>query len=50
VISDEIEELRKRGRSDQEIASLTEASSSIKITTSEVADNYASSKDRHRET
>lgn len=48
MISDEIEELRKRGRSDEEIASLIETNSSIKITASEIAENYASPDDRHQ--
>ncbi len=48
MISDEIEELRKRGRSDEQIASLIETSSSIKITASEIAENYASPDERHQ--
>lgn len=48
MISDEVDELRKRGKSDQEIASLIEASSKIKITASEIAEHYASPEERHQ--
>ena len=48
MISDEVEQLRQRGKSDEEIASLIEASSNIKITASEIAENYASPEDRHQ--
>ena len=48
MISDEVEQLRKRGKSDEEIASLIEANSSIKITASEIAENYASPEERHQ--
>lgn len=47
MISDEIEELRKRGKSDETIAELIESSSAIKITAFEIAENYASSGERH---
>lgn len=47
MISDEIEELRKQGKSDETIAELIESSSAIKITASEIAENYASSGERH---
>ncbi|MEO8725855.1 MAG: hypothetical protein ABI383_06990 [Acidobacteriaceae bacterium] len=47
MISDEIDELRKRGKSDEEIAKLIESSSAIKISASEIEENYASPKERH---
>lgn len=48
MISDEVDELRKRGKTDEEIARLIGMSSSIKITASEIAENYASPEDRHQ--
>lgn len=48
MISDEVELLRRAGRSDEEIAGLIEASSAIKITASEIAQHYASPEQRHR--
>ncbi len=47
MISDEIEALRQQGRSDEEIARLIRESSSVKITASEIAENYASAESRH---
>ena len=47
MISDEIESLRKRGKTDDEIASLIRDSSSIEISASEIAENYASPEERH---
>jgi hypothetical protein len=47
MISDEIESLRKRGQSDDEIASVIRSSSSIEITGREIAQYYASPEDRH---
>ncbi len=47
MISDEIEELRKRDKSDDDIASLIQSHSDIKITASEIAENYASPEQRH---
>ena len=47
MISDEIESLRKRGKTDDEIASLIRDNSSIKISASEIAENYASPEERH---
>ncbi|HEY0759001.1 MAG TPA: hypothetical protein VGD59_07090 [Acidisarcina sp.] len=47
MISDEIESLRKRGKSDAEIASIIEQNSSIKISAAEIAENYASAEERH---
>ena len=48
MISDEIEELRKLGKSDQEIAGLIQDHSSIQITAAEIAKNYASPEERHQ--
>ena len=46
MISDEIESLRTRGKSDADIASLIEANSGIRITPAEIAENYASPEQR----
>ncbi len=46
MISDEIESLRKRGKSDEEIASIIQNNSTIKITAAEIAENYASPEER----
>jgi hypothetical protein len=48
MISDEVESLRKRGRTDDEIASVIRSSSSIEITGGEIAQYYASPQDRHQ--
>ena len=48
MISDEIEQLRSKGKTDEEIASLIAANSSIEITAAEIAENYASPEDRHQ--
>ncbi len=48
MISDEIEKLRSQGKTDAEIAGLITANSSIEITASEIAENYASPEDRHQ--
>jgi hypothetical protein len=47
MISDEIEVLRQRGRSDAEIARLIADHSLIEITASEIAAHYASPEQRH---
>jgi hypothetical protein len=47
MISDEIELLRKHGRSDQEIASMIVQNSAIHITSEEIAACYASPEQRH---
>jgi hypothetical protein len=47
MISDEIEQLRKLGHSDEEIASVIGKSSRIEITAAEIAENYASPEQRH---
>jgi hypothetical protein len=47
MVSDEIESLRKRGRTDEEIASIIRQNSVIEITAAEIAENYASPEQRH---
>ena len=47
MISDEIEALRSQGKTDEEIARLIAAHSSIEITASEIAENFASPAQRH---
>ncbi len=47
MISDEIESLRKRGTSDEEIAAVIQQNSGIEITAQEIAENYASPEARH---
>lgn len=47
MISDEIESLRKRGRTDDEIASIIRSNSAIEITAAEIEQNYASPEQRH---
>ncbi len=47
MISDEIEALRARGKSDEEIASLIRENSAIEISAAEIAENYASPEERH---
>ena len=49
MISDEIQSLRKRGQTDDQIASIIRNSSSIDITGSEIARYYALPEERHRE-
>ena len=48
MISDEIEQLRSQGKTDDEIARLIAASSDIDITPSEISENYASAESRQR--
>jgi hypothetical protein len=47
MISDEIESLRRRGRTDDEIASIIQNNSAIEISAAEIAENYASPEERH---
>lgn len=47
MISDEVEALRKSGKTDDEIAQLIESSSRIKISGAEITENYASPGERH---
>ena len=46
MISDEIEALRKTGKSDAEIAALVRENSAIEISAEEIAENYASPAER----
>ena len=46
MISDEIESLRNRGKSDEEIAALVRENSAIEISGEEIAENYASPAER----
>ena len=46
MISDEIESLRKRGKTDSDIAALIQQSSAIQITADEIAENYAPPEER----
>ena len=48
MISDEVESLRKRGQTDDEIASIIRSSSSIEITGREIAEFYAPPEERQR--
>jgi hypothetical protein len=41
MISDEVETLRNRGLTDEDIAALITSNSSIEITAAEIAENYA---------
>ena len=47
MISDEIDSLRKAGKTDEQIATLVSENSAIQITGEEIAQNYASPKQRH---
>ena len=47
MISDEVEALRSQGKSDADIAALISQNSSIEITAAEIAENFASSDQRH---
>ncbi len=47
MISDEIEALRRGGKSDEEIASIIRSHSTIEITAAEIADHYATPEARH---
>lgn len=48
MISDEIDSLRKSGKSDDEIAAVIRSNSSIEITGSEIAEYFASAEQRQR--
>ncbi len=48
MISDEIEQLRSQGSTDDEIARLIAANSSIEITAAEIAEHYASPEERRQ--
>ncbi|MDP9018130.1 MAG: hypothetical protein M3N19_07405 [Candidatus Eremiobacteraeota bacterium] len=47
MISDEVEVLRKQGRSDDDIAKLIAANSSIKISANDIGENYAPPEERN---
>lgn len=47
MVSDEIDALRSRGRSDEEIARLIAESSSIRIAPADIAEHYAPAEQRH---
>jgi hypothetical protein len=47
MISDEVESLRQRGKTDEDIAAIIRAGSSIDITAAEITENYASPEERH---
>lgn len=47
MISDEIEILRRQGRTDQQIADAISQHSSIEITSDDIAANYATPEERH---
>jgi hypothetical protein len=47
MISDEIEVLRKRGQSDEQIARIIRQNSAIEITPAEIAANHAPPEQRH---
>lgn len=49
MISDEIDQLRAQGKSDEDIADLIRAHSSIEITAPEIAEHYAPAEQRHPE-
>lgn len=46
MISDEIDALRDKGKSDEEIAHIITSNSTIEISAQEIAENYASKDDR----
>ena len=48
MISDEIEQLRSQGHTDEEIARVISSNSKIEISASEIAANYATPEDRHQ--
>ncbi len=48
MISDEIEELRRRGHTDEEIAAVVRKNSKIDITGVEIASNFATPEQRHK--
>ena len=48
MVSDEIESLRQRGKSDEEIAAIIQQNSSITISAAEIAENYAPPEERHQ--
>jgi hypothetical protein len=47
MISDEVEALRKTGKRDDEIASIIESNSHIRISAKDISENYAEPEQRH---
>ncbi len=47
MVSDEIEQLRARGMSDQDIATLVASNSKIEISAADIAEHYAPPEKRH---
>ena len=47
MVSDEIEQLRARGMSDQDIAALVASNSKIEISAADIAEHYAPPEKRH---
>ena len=47
MISDEVETLRSRGKTDQDIVRIIQENSAIEITPAELAANYAPPEERH---
>ena len=48
MISDEIDSLRQRGKSDEEIAAIIQQNSAIAISAADIAENYAPPEERHQ--
>ena len=48
MLSDEIEALRRKGKTDEEITGLINRAAGIDLSTSAVTENYASPEDRQR--
>jgi hypothetical protein len=49
MISDEIEALRKGGKTDEEFAAIIGENSAIEISAAEIAENYACSEERNHD-
>lgn len=47
MVSDEIEQLRAQGKSDEDIADLIRSKSNIEISAVDIAENYAPPEQRH---
>lgn len=48
MISDEMEALRKAGKSDEEITEIVNRAAQTQLSTSDIASNYATPEERHR--
>lgn len=46
MVSDEIESLRKRGKSDEEIAAIIRSNSAIEVTADQIREHYATPEQR----